>query len=366
MNTSFFKKIQLIVFIAFLSGLVNAKTEIYNIVHANNPKIQYTGRIDFSKPLSPKITWPGTYIKANFTGSFLALTLDDQKGQNYFNVIVDNNIDNPVILNCEKGEKIYFITNGLNDSTHSLWLFKRTEGEEGYTLFKNLILNQNGNLIEPPARPPLKIELIGDSITCGMSNEAYGKKPGEGAAVKNNFLTYGAITARDLNADFTCIAKSGIGIMISWFNFTMPDYFNQLDATGTNGQKWDFKKWQPDVVVINLFQNDSWLVNRLKPVPTDEQRVQAYYNFLKTVRGKYPKAFIICTLGSMDATKPGSKWPGYISKAVSEFREKNSDNKIDTLFFDYTGFNPHPLVKDHKRNAKKLTKFIREKVLSIK
>jgi hypothetical protein len=25
--------------------------------------------------------------------------------------------------------------------------------------------------------------------------------------------------------------------------------------------KWDFSGYTPDVVVINLFQNDSWLVN---------------------------------------------------------------------------------------------------------
>ena len=344
------------------ASVSTAGTKVYNVINAGNSNLQYTGRIDFSNPASAKITWPGSYIKANFTGSSLGLILNDEYGNNYFDVIIDNNINKPIILDCIKGEKIYSIADNLNTNNHSLLVFKRTEGSQGCTFFNGLVLDENGTLLGPPKRPTRKIEFIGDSITSGMSNETPIGNPEGMTSERNNFLTYGAITARNLDADYTCISQSGIGIMISWFDFTMPDFFDQLDATGIHGKKWDFKKWQPDVVVINLFQNDSWLVNRLKPVPDDNQRVLAYYNFIKTVREKYPKAYIICTLGSMDATKPGSKWPGYISKAVDEFKKKNNDKRIDVLFFEYTGFSAHPRVKQHKENAEKLTKFIKTKM----
>jgi hypothetical protein len=118
------------------------------------------------------------------------------------------------------------------------------------------------------------------------------------------------------------------------------------------------------VVVINLFQNDSWLVDRekrLQPSPSDAERVQAYINFVRSIRAKYPKVPIICALGSMDATA-NQKWPGYITAAVQRMRDENKDEKLDTIFFDYTGFGGHPRIAQHKANAEKLTAFIKQKM----
>jgi hypothetical protein len=145
----------------------------------------------------------------------------------------------------------------------------------------------------------------------------------------------------------------------------MPQFYDQLNAVGDNDSQWDFSSWTPDVVVINLYQNDSWLTDRdhkMNPNPTDEQRIQAYVDFVKTIRGKYPKAFIVCALGSMDATKAGSKWPGYISTAVTRIKQENPNEKMDTLFFEFTGYGAHPRVKQHQANADKLTAFIKQKM----
>ena len=103
------------------------------------------------------------------------------------------------------------------------------------------------------------------------------------------------------------------------------------------------KNYTPDLVVVNLFQNDSWLVN----MPTNEQfknrfgttapsaefEINAYRSLISSVRQKYPKAIILCILGSMDATRAGSPWPGYIDKAV----ERMHDKKIYTHFIPYKG-----------------------------
>ena len=182
---------------------------------------------------------------------------------------------------------------------------------------------------------------------------------------KNNFLAYGPIAARDLNAELHVISQSGIGIMISWFDFTMPQFYDQLSAVGNNDTRWDFARWTPELVVINLLQNDSWLIDREKrliPSPTDAQRIQAYVDFVRTIRSKYPKAFILCALGSMDATRPGSKWPGYISAAVDQLKKENPAEQIETLFFDFTGYEAHPRVSQHRANAAKLTAFVRQKL----
>src|SRR5690606_31753714 len=117
------------------------------------------------------------------------------------------------------------------------------------------------------------------------------------------------------------------------------------------------------VVVINLFQNDSWLVEkRLDPVPNEAQRIQAYVDFVGRIRSVYPEAYIICALGSMDATKAGSAWPDYISAAVARIKTEQNDQRIDTLFFPFKEFYKHPRVHHHRADAELLTTFIQQKM----
>jgi hypothetical protein len=75
----------------------------------------------------------------------------------------------------------------------------------------------------------------------------------------------------------------------------------------------------------------------------------------------YPKAYIVCALGSMDAVQEGSKWPGYVRTAVDQMRD-GGDQRIDTIIFPWNGFGGHPRVKQHQANAALLTDFIRKKV----
>lgn len=338
-------------------------------VGAADANLQYTGRIDFADRAAPVLSWPGTSIEGNFTGASLAVTLDDQNGKNWFNVFIDGDLARPKIIAAAKGGKTYEVATGLPAGPHRFLITKRTEGEEGATVFRGLALADGGKLLAPPPRKARKIAFFGDSITSGMGNESPEDGPDHEPRDKNNFMAYDAITARALDAEMHVVSQSGIGVMISWFPFIMPQFYNQLSAVGVNDSRWDFSQWTPDVVVINLFQNDKWLIDReqrLQPVPTDAQRIAAYKDFVQKIRAVYPRAYIVCALGSMDAVSPGSKWPGYVRSAVAQLREgqegERKDARIDTLFFDYTGFDKHPRVKHHEANAAKLTAFIREKM----
>lgn len=326
---------------------------------------QYSGRIDFTQAQTPSISWPGSSVTTKFTGTSLAITLDDQYGKNYFNVFIDNDFNNPVIIACKQGKHTYNIAKDLSDTVHTFTLFKRTEGEEGRTKFLGISLADGEKLLPPPAKPTRKIEVFGDSITSGMGNEAKEGQPDHILSEKNNFLAYGAITARKLNAQYVSTSQSGIGIMVSWFDFIMPQFYDQLDAVGNNESKWDFSLYQPDVVVINLFQNDSWLIDREKrllPKPNKAQIVQAYVDFIIKIRRVYPDAYIISALGSMDATREDSPWIGYVEKSIKAYQAQTEDKRIDTLFFMFDGFSAHPRVKHHQKNAQQLTQFIKDKM----
>ena len=83
-------------------------------------------------------------------------------------------------------------------------------------------------------------------------------------------------------------------------------------------------------VVLDLLVFDDPLVppirqllaqGQLRWIADDAQRVAAYRKFVRTIRSKYPKAYIICALGSMDAVRPGSKWPGYVRTAVEQMQK---------------------------------------------
>ena len=344
----------------FLTSSLQAKT-----IDADNAQLQYTGRIDFADAKAPFISWPGTIVKANFTGTSLSIIMNDERGANYFNVMIDGNTQYPYVLECKKGEQTYKVGYDLEPGNHSVEIYKRTEGGEGGTFFKGLVIDDDAEMLTPPARPPHKIAFFGDSITSGMGDEGANNGRDDLNSEKNQYLSYSGFTTRMLNAEAHCISRSGIGIMISWFDFIMPQYYDQLSAVGNNDTKWDFSKWTPEVVIINLYQNDCWLVDRekkLDPMPSEADRVAAYKKFLNTIRALYPDAYFVCALGSMDATQDGSKWPGYIQQAVDQVKNEEKGAKIDTFFFKFTGYGQHPRAKQHHNNAVLLSNFIREKM----
>jgi len=345
--------------VVIFTGEGQAKT----FVAANSMQFTYSGRIDFSQVNAPKLTWPGSSVKANFSGTYLAVVLDDERGQNFFNVIIDGDDLAPYVLQAKQGETSYVISTALAPGPHRVEIYKRTEGAEVATYFKGLELGDNERLLTPPERQKRRIEIFGDSITSGMGNEGPDNGADNLASDKNNYLAYGAIAARALDAELHTISQSGIGVMISWFDFTMPEFYTQLSAVGNNQTVWNFSQWTPDVVLINLMQNDKWLIDnekRLQPIPSDQQRIAFYQNFVEQIRLLYPKALLICALGSMDATE-NDKWPNYVRQAVANMQAKGDPN-IDTLFFDFTGYGQHPRVAQHYANAEKLVDFVKAKM----
>ena len=328
------------------------------VVTYDNPAIAHMGRV-IKDSEAMLLFWSGTSVSITFEGAEIIATLKDEKGLNYFNVIVDDVCTH--IIRTDTDKKAYILATNLKSGRHIVSLFKRTEGTMGNTRFYGFELPA-GTRVLPAKRNKLKMEFYGNSITSGFSIEdAIGDS--KSAQFFNNYLSYAALTARHYNADYYCISKSGIGLLVSWFPVIMPELFDRVDPEN-DSLKWDFNSYTPDIVVINLMQNDSWLVKmpahpqfkaRFGSVPPDEQTIiRAYQRFVASIRGKYPNASIICALGSMDATKEGSPWPGYIVSAVKEMNDK----KVYTFFFPFKNATGHPKVKDHQIMADSLVSFI--------
>lgn len=310
--------------------------------------IRYTGRVLFDDPNGPVLYWPGISIAANFEGTSVKVKMNDF-GDNYFNVFIDD--ADPIVLDCVPGEMVYDIASGLTDGIHEIEIFRRTEADNGGTMFLGFELDTGSYLVSPPARAERKIEFYGDSITVGLAIES--SSDNHDPVFTNNYLAYGALTARNLNAEYHCIARSGIGIMVSWFPEIMPGYYYRHDPTDSESY-WDFTQWVPDVVVINLGQNDYWL----RENETDEEIIDAYVDFINSIRTEYADAHIFMALGNMNATEPGSQWPGYIESAVSIMNTTYNDEKVYSIIFPYKQTSGHPIVSEHEDMANQLTTFI--------
>ena len=212
------------------------------------------------------------------------------------------------------------------------------------------------------------MEFYGNSITAGYAIEDFSGDR-SGGTYTNNYLTYAALTARHFKAECHFIVRSGIGIMMSWVPQIMPEIYNRINPHDENSQ-WNFNMYQPDIVIVNLLQNDSWLV---KMPNSKEYRarfnngevidenfiIASYTRFIETIREKYPAANIICMLGNMSITKENTPWPGYVQRAVDSM----NDSKIFTFFIPYKNSNGHPKVDEQREMADRLIRFIDRNIL---
>jgi hypothetical protein len=364
-NTFVFSNL-LVFLIIFLSSACNEnnKSDLIPkeaiLISPDNPNYQYTGRIDFSKPKEPALFWAGTSIKARFTGSMVKIFFDDENGDNYYNVIIDKNISNRSVIRCDKGSRIYPIVSGLENTVHQIEIVRRTDAKSAKTLFKGLLVDRGEKLIPPPERPGLKIEFYGNSITSGHGILDESRQNNNDKSTWDNYFTYAALTARNLNAEYHCISMSGIGLMVSSDSLIMPQIYDRLNPKDGKS-KWNFSDWTPDIVVINLFQNDSWRINTLLKVPNEGEIIGKYIDFVQKIRHEHPNAEIFCALGNMDVTRNDSEWPGYIEKAVEKLNNELNDTKVYSIIFPFKYTAGHPTISEHAIMAKRLTDFIKEK-----
>ena len=310
---------------------------------------RFIGRFDQSKPDAPVFAWPGTAIALRFTGTAIGVTLSDN-GDNVFEVVLDGTHS---VLTLQSGTKKYALGTGLAAGAHDLLLYRRTEASFKETTFNGFDVAASAYL--PATVPTRRLEVIGDSISAGYGNE--GTLPCVfTAATENHYLSYEAIAARAVNAELYTEAWSGIGVIRNYDGGTsdvMPDrYPRTLPERATSS--WDFTKFIPDAVVINLGTNDF-----AKGDPGAAFQA-AYLKFVGDLRGHYPAARFFLALGPMLSSDDYAKAMVYL-KAVIATRATAGDANLTLLEFglqdgnaDGLGCDYHPSVKTHQKMADKL------------
>ena len=350
-----------IIYVLIFTGAILSSNEFFkiaNYIKSDDPNIKYIGRFDFSKAGVVRFDWSGVQIKTNFNGSYCAIRLKD--GHNDYNIFIDGKLQ--TILRTTS-DTVYTIAENLKAGKHSLLITKRTEALNGIASFEGFILNKGDSLYPVIDKKKRKIEFIGDSFVAGLGSE--GKSPDclFTRETENNYIAFGPVLARRFDADYSIIAVSGIGIIRNHGDSTkiskrpMPYYYER--ACLNEELNWDFQKWQPDLVVIRLGNNDYWE----KPYPTLNAFQTAYIKFLKRIRKLYPKSSILVLC------EPVRRDPhcDYIKSLVNELSSRLQDKKIWFEELDVNldktkdyGCQEHPNEYGHKKIADALEPIIRK------
>jgi hypothetical protein len=321
----------------------------------DNEFIQYIGRIDFSNRALPRFWAPGVYIRTAFNGTECEIIINDEmlwgNSHNYVSVVID---DQPVkrIKLTSKVNTLRFAD--LIDGDHSILICKTTESGIGYLEFGGIKCKK---LLPPPSPGQHRIEFIGNSITCGMGSDqsVIPCDKAEWYDQHNAYMGYGPLTARALQADWMLTAVSGIGLIKSCCNLplVMPEVYDKINLR-ENKIEWRFGEYTPDVVTICLGQNDG--------IQDSTVFCNAYSKFIKTIRGHYPNAFIVCLTSPMADEKLMPVMKRYLT-GIMENARKNNDPNVYSYFFKKqykNGCGYHPDLAEHVEIAAELTAFIKE------
>ncbi|MEU8374687.1 cellulose binding domain-containing protein [Micromonospora sp. NPDC048894] len=231
--------------------------------------IAFVGRWDRSNSSAYVPNWAGAYLRTGFTGTTVKLrqrrTIDL-----YYSI---DGADFRYLTNVSG--TVNLTPTPLRAGNHTLVVSYRVVAGSytGDAVFQGLTLDSGARTLPAAVRPQL-IEFVGDSITLGTTSSrtaltAYGWLTGEQLGTEHTQLGYGG----------GCLVATADGCVSVASQFLRTGYSATSPA-------WDFSRYRADAVVINLGTND-----RSHGVSGADFQNQ-YATFIRTVRGKYPRAAI--------------------------------------------------------------------------
>ncbi|HYP77900.1 MAG TPA: SGNH/GDSL hydrolase family protein [Polyangiaceae bacterium] len=315
---------------------------------STTPAIHYVGRVDTSGSTA-RFAWSGTGAVVRFNGTSASVNLGG--GQEY-TVVVDGTVGPKLTAT----DGVNSLAKGLTAGEHTVELYRRTEASQGESEIRGFDF-AGGTLLAPPP-VTRRLEFIGDSITCGYGNEGASASCGFTPQTENHYLSYAALTARELKAELSTIAWSGKGVVCNYGDDAtscmdpLPTYYDRILPNRADST-WDYARFQADAVVINLGTNDL----STNSDPDQATFEAAYKKLLERVRHNYPNAHILCTNGPMLSGTDLVNVRKYLQNAVTAL----ADPKISTFEVptqdgsDGFGCDSHPSLERHKKVAATVT-----------
>lgn len=356
--------------------------------HGRTYEEKEKGRVWFSFSNSGfEVTFEGTALDA----TFIANQTDSDENRPYIAVCVDHDYEpshaKPIRLtsvgrysNATSRDGEFTIhehvnlCHGLNDGVHTVRIYKRSECQT--SLLGISELSTDGVFLPVQKKQTdLKLEVYGDSVTCGYAVESDDYYEKFSTRTENSMYAFPNIAANHLNADISMVCAGGYGLYDSIYSgANKPSNVAKMVSLAdfrwqtTEYHPWDNARYVPDVVVIALGANDSSWLGKL----SDNEQVeylqkfkQAYLDFLENLYRLYPDTTIIA---SSEIIPYGDPVPAKIKEAVAQWNQTNPEHYVYS--FQESGFadakdrttpgEGHPNVEMNQIAGKQLADFIKE------
>lgn len=341
---------------------LNSNNNLQEIA-ADNSNFQYVGRVNWQNPQAPIFSFPATATRFNFEGTTLKLKLADDNwgGTNYIGVYLDDNPE-PIIINLDSNiqPQLYSVAEGLEDRVHQALVIKRNDYLTGEFSFHGIAIDANKKLRPPEIQTNRKIEVYGDSISSGVAVEYKQTSTQDPAGninnLSNSYLSFGAMLARDYQAQLSLIAQAGIALVDGygfWHNGTGMEMVYDKIKPLKDAPLWDFGQYIPNLVIIALGQNDSATID-LNSNQNSIQWPEHYQSFLLNLRSKYPNAYFVCMFPNMYHDRA---WDNYLTEAVAQYKNEHNDDRVYSLITEQVTPG-HPRVSEQRLMADALKNLI--------
>ena len=328
----------------------------------NTQNVKYIGRFYIKE----EITWlvlsgsaiefylTGNSAEINLVGDGSSIYLAEDQRPRYAIYIDDSQLIDTTMGELEKTIQL-FSNPKEKEKEIKIRIILLSEGSHGPIGVKNIIINScsgSEKIIRPSEYKKLRIEYIGDSITCAYGIECASTSEPFQTTTQNFEKSYAFLSAQELNADYSGVCYSGSGV--AGGGSQVPEYYTKVIAFSSYNEEWDFTQFPNDVVVINLGTNDHGYASENK----QDEYIQKYTEFLELIRSKNPNAYIVCTLGMMGCEE---LFP-LIEKSISLFGDEKvygfllPQQKVE----DGIGSQYHPNTVTHAKAGKILAEKIRE------
>ncbi len=356
-------KIHLVSIFSLFSILTaHAEDEEMQRIMPTDRHIQYIGRYEAKNLERPIFTYPGFQIRSGFEGTSLKMVAKPNSG--YFMAEIDGREAFKFCLDNET-DSVVELASDLADTPHQVVITYAGEGYERLPEFWGFFIDKGKKLCPATSVPTKKIEYIGNSITCGYGIEADSPTAPYLEETANYYYTYAARTARNLHAQALVVARSGIGVYRNYNGPKTGDAVNMnteypYTLLYNNLYTWDFKRYKPDVVCINLGTNDT------STQGADSLLLQqGFQRLYHQVRSHNPDAKIVFLSGTMmsgEALRAAQQ----AMDATLSYARLRGDKEIYRFDFppqDGTlgyGASYHPSMQQHEKMASELTAYLKQ------
>ncbi len=330
--------------------------------------LEYSGRIDFDNPGEPVLIFAASYVKMKFRGTSCRVELANHHAYwtNYMGYILDGTQGKFALRETEERES-YLLAEGLEEKEHELLLFKRMDACHMVT-FYGFSVGGEAEVLPLPEKPKRRIEVFGDSVSCGEVSEAIdyvGKEdPAHEGEYSNSWYSYAWMTARKLNAELHDTSQGGIALLDQTGWFEAPDYLGmescydkmEYPRSLLPVKQWDFSKYIPQVALVAIGQNDNHPVDYMAECPDGAKAKhwkEQYEIFVRKLMELYPDSQIILmtTLLCHDRA-----W----DDAIGEVCGRIGENRVHHFLFRRNGCGTpgHLRIPEAEEMAEELTAFI--------